>query len=168
MPDSPAKPNPRAELAFVDYVAMGSGRSLRALHEQYRQITSKPPAKSLDTLFDWSVRYRWQARLEQAATEQSESLLQEAAALDAETFLQSSRLLNERMKYATREHADAIVKMRESVRKPVPKGGAGVNVSVSLEVRTLAEKLAKELGDDAGELIREAEELARREWDRVG
>jgi hypothetical protein len=36
-------------------------------------------------------------RSERAATERSERLIQEAAELDADTFLVSSRLINERM-----------------------------------------------------------------------
>jgi hypothetical protein len=163
MAETASKPNPKAELAFADYVAMGSGRSLRALCESYHVV----PTQRFETLGKWSSEYQWQARIEQAATARSDAMLKEASDLDAETFLQSSRLLNDRMKYATREHADAIVKMRESVRKPAPKGGSSVNVNVSVEVRTLAEQIAKATGIDAEELLREAEKIANAEWAKV-
>jgi hypothetical protein len=163
MADSPAeqKPNPRAERAFADYVAMGDGRSLRALHEQYRQSSSNPPAKSLDTLFDWSVRYKWQARLEQAATVRAEAMLIEAMHIDSDTFLRSSRILNERMQLATSGHVDMVVKVRESVRKPAPKGGAtvGVNVTVDVAIQQIVERIAEESGLSADEILAEADRI---------
>jgi hypothetical protein len=60
---------PKAHIAFVDYVLMGPGRSIRKLHAKYcERIVSgsnaeKPPTKRLPTLFEWSVKHDWQARL---------------------------------------------------------------------------------------------------------
>lgn len=66
----------RAYAAFLDYVKLGEGRSLRRLLEQYqawhgekrRQSDGKvtadlPPTTRLRTLEGWSTRYRWQERL---------------------------------------------------------------------------------------------------------
>jgi len=60
---------PKAHAAFLDYVRMGPGRSLRKLHERYCQqsdnepATESPPTQRLRTLADWSVRFAWQKRL---------------------------------------------------------------------------------------------------------
>jgi hypothetical protein len=60
----------RAHAAFLDYVRMGPGRSLRKLFELYRDRSGieagseKPPTKRLNTLREWSVSYAWQKRLE--------------------------------------------------------------------------------------------------------
>ena len=61
--------SPKAHAAFLDYVRMGPGRSLRKLHERYcRQSDVEPPSdlaptKRLRTLQEWSVRFAWQKRL---------------------------------------------------------------------------------------------------------
>jgi hypothetical protein len=58
----------KANAALRDYVLMGAGRSLRELHERYRQQTDSGsaavPTGRLRTLFGWSAKYAWQARLE--------------------------------------------------------------------------------------------------------
>jgi hypothetical protein len=59
----------KAHAAFLDYVLMGPGRSLRKLYAKYRQrIASgspaeKPPTRRVKTLFEWSVKHDWQTRL---------------------------------------------------------------------------------------------------------
>lgn len=65
----------RAYSAFSDYLAMGSGRSLRALYQVYtedrqridsgstaRQRTERPPTTRQRTLFEWSTTFEWTAR----------------------------------------------------------------------------------------------------------
>lgn len=58
--------------ALRDYWLMGPGRSVRGLLEQYRQQSAIdppaeiPPTVRLRTLFAWSSRYRWQARVDRA------------------------------------------------------------------------------------------------------
>lgn len=170
MPKATGQPQETAKAAeaFAAYVALGPGRSLEKLAQQrVRQGYGKSTASVVRVLERWSSLYGWQDRIASARTEQSERMLQEAADLDAETFLETSRLLNERVHYSTRHHLDEIVKMRESVRKPTPKGGTSVNVSVSVEVRELAEKLARDAGMDAEELIREAEAIAAGAWEKA-
>jgi hypothetical protein len=59
----------KAHAAFLDYVLMGPGRSLRKLYAKYRGRTEigpgaeKPPTRRLATLSEWSVKYDWQERL---------------------------------------------------------------------------------------------------------
>lgn len=154
-PTAQPKPSTDAEAAFNDYVGLGDGRSLRKLHARYQDDPNPTPTKRLKTLKEWSARYGWQDRIRQAETEAAEEKLRLAAMLDADTFLHSSRLLNERMRYATREHADAIVKMRESVRKPAPKG-TSVSVNVSIEMQRAVDRIAEEDGlteDEKRELL---------------
>lgn len=170
MASSPAQPKsqetPKAAEAFRRYILLGHSRSLRKLADDLTaQNYYKTSATAMAIVSNWSSKFRWQERIEQASTEQAEQMLRQAADLDADTFLLSSKLLNERMKYATRDHADAIVKWRESVRKPAPKSGTSVNVKVSVEVRQLAEQMARSLGIDAEELLREAEAVAQSAWE---
>lgn len=62
----------RANDALRDYWLMGPGRSLRKLLDCYcRQIesetdTREPPTRRGATLFLWSSKYRWQARIDRA------------------------------------------------------------------------------------------------------
>jgi hypothetical protein len=59
----------KAHAAFLDYVLMGPGRSLKKLCEKYRgwieggSRVEKPPTRRLATLETWSTKYDWQARL---------------------------------------------------------------------------------------------------------
>lgn len=156
----PPRDNPRAEHAFADYVALGSSRSLAILADAYRSCPDPAPTKHLRTLKEWSVKYGWQVRIAEAVSAEADAKLQEAAHLDADTFFATSRLLNERVHLATSMMADLVVKVRESVRKPLLKGGAvDINVQVTLGIRQLAERVAAEDGLDADEVIREAERL---------
>lgn len=157
-----------AEEAFADYVAMGADRSLAALCARYQNETNPVPTRRIGTLKNWSTTYNWQARIASAVTEAAERKLQEAAELDADTFLRTSQELNKRAEYADALQMDQMIRMRETVRKPTPKGGTAVNVKVSVEVRQLAEQMAQQLGMDADELIREAELIAAGEWERSG
>jgi hypothetical protein len=58
-----------AHQAFLDYVRLGAGRSLRQLHAVYVERASSspqadsPPTTKLSTLFTWSARHAWQQRL---------------------------------------------------------------------------------------------------------
>jgi hypothetical protein len=60
----------KAHTAFLDYVRMGSGRSLRKLcmwYEDGRQIdgeTTAVPTVNLRSLEKWSVKFDWQKRLD--------------------------------------------------------------------------------------------------------
>ncbi|MCC6192274.1 MAG: hypothetical protein IT318_24850 [Anaerolineales bacterium] len=81
----------RARQAFEDYYALGPGRSLADLLDQYRvQSESKPspPTRRLGSLKAWSATFGWQARVAQ----RDEALAAAAAArLEAERL----RVFNE-------------------------------------------------------------------------
>lgn len=155
----------KAAAAFQRYVALGPGRTLRELAERDAQHGFyKNSSSALRVYAKWSSDHHWQDRLAQAASAQSERMLEEASELDADTFLLTSQLLNERVKLSTPMMSDAVVKLRESVRKPAPKGSTSVNVKVSVEVRQLAEQLADRLGMSADDLIADAERIASGVW----
>lgn len=154
MADVPRHPTetPKAAEAFAAYVALGDGRSLRKLAAQLaEQGVYKTSTSAMRCLGPWSREYRWQDRIAQAASERAEAMLREASNVDADTFLRSSRILNERMQLATSGHVDMVVKVRESVRKPMPKGGTSVNVTVQVEVEHLIDQIAEEDGLTADE-----------------
>lgn len=146
--------------AFAAYVALGPGRSLRALAESYvSRGIHKSSSGSLRTLGSWSAKFGWQERLRQAATERAERLLEEAAEIDAGTFLGTSRELA-RLVGAGGMEPEQVVKVRESVRrKPVPGAAVQVNVSVDVELRQLAERAAEASGLDPQQVIAEAERI---------
>ncbi len=120
---------PKAATAFRDLIERkmrhGDG-TLVGLLSAYQSCTNPVPTRHLTTLKVWSSRYGWQdriARIEQQAAEQA---LADAAIIDAQTFLKSSQLLAERMNLSTPLHVDAVVKIRESVRKPQAQQAAVV------------------------------------------
>lgn len=54
----------KANTALRDYAHMGDERSLRALYERYEEASGEaPPTAQLSTLFTWSARYDWPARV---------------------------------------------------------------------------------------------------------
>lgn len=69
----------KAYAAFLDYVRMGAGRSLRKLHAEYRRrsdvgaASDLPPTGRLRTLQEWSIKYDWQARLEEYLKEREQA-----------------------------------------------------------------------------------------------
>lgn len=170
MPQTATPPEtPKAAQAFLDYVEMGQGRSLRRLAELHvsQKLYKNSPA-ALRTIQKWSVNHHWQERLASAISAEADRKLIEAATLDADTFLKTSRHLNTQISSKTTglELRD-VVQVRESVRKPMPKGGTSVSVSLSIETRQVAERMAAELGINPDELIAEAEDIARREWTKA-
>ena len=144
-PKAQTKESAEAAECFAAYVAMGVTRSLRKLaaelvrHNQYKTET-----KALNSIARWSSQHRWQERIEQAATERSERMLREAAELDADTFLRTSRHLHRQVNDFS-SYPDTVIKIRESVRKPMPKGGA-VNVSIRVEIQSIVDRIAEEDG----------------------
>jgi hypothetical protein len=54
----------KAYQAFCDYRDMGTGRSLRALLDQYiKQVSNKPPTTKWSTISTWSHKHEWQKRV---------------------------------------------------------------------------------------------------------
>lgn len=120
-------------MAFADFVALKPGnRSLRNLHAGYVkrvQNGDKPPTVRFNTIADWSARFHWQDRVKAVATERAQQQLDEAAEIDADTFLTTSRLINERAHYAHPGDTDVVIKMRESVRKAPSKPSASIDLN---------------------------------------
>lgn len=129
----------KAAEAFDAYVALGPDRSLDALAEKYRTSTEGVPTTQLSRLKIWSTKYHWQMRLKSATTARTDARLELAGEYDADTFAMTSKELNRRAQYTTSDHLDAIIKIRESVRKPQPKS-ASVNVNLNLIIDDLAQK----------------------------
>lgn len=128
---SPRHPQetPKAAEAFSDYVALGPDRSLRNLAEQYvAQKRYRNATTAFNQLRRWSARDGWQDRITQAANAETERILHLASELDADTFLESSRKLNSRIHNLPDAEHDAIVRIRESVRKPGAKTVTSVDV----------------------------------------
>lgn len=154
---------PKAAQAFQDYLAMGAGRSLRKLAAVYVEHGYHKTASTAFTILkNWSIAHGWQDRLTEAINERSAALLAEASELDADSFLLTSRLLNQRLAYADPLHVDTVVKIRETVRsRATGVGGLTVNVAIYQQ----AEKLASKLGITADELIADAEAIAAEAWE---
>jgi hypothetical protein len=154
----------RAAEAFAQYVAMGPGRSLRGLGAVLaEQGVYKTSASAFRVLKDWSVKYRWQERLAAAITEKTERMLAHAAEIDAKSFLRTSELIAERLAWTDAGHIDVVLKARESVRRPAPKGSANIDVDlqVTVSLRALAERVAQEEGLDPEEVVAWADRYVR-------
>lgn len=155
----------KAAEAFAAYVAMGPSRSLRALASTMAEQTLyKNRDSALASLNTWSTKYRWQARISSAVTEKTERLLAQAAEIDATSYLRTSELIRERLANIKPEDTNVIIPIRESVRRPAPKGSSSsvdVNVQVSVSLRDMAERIAAEEGLDPDEVVAEAERYLR-------
>jgi hypothetical protein len=140
----------RAAQAFADYVAMGPTRSLEALAERYRTASKTIPTKRIATLKDWSVKYRWQARIAEAISAETEHKLHLASELDADTFLKTSLLMNSTIDRVIAQEIliDPVesIKIRETVRRPQAKGATSVNVHLDVQISQLIEQIAQEDG----------------------
>ncbi len=167
--DSPKqlKETPRAAQAFQDYVAIGPARSLSRLielyHDTHQSATKPPPTKRLDTLKEWSTKYGWQDRIAQAVTERGMQLLAQAAELDVETFLATSREYHRRLTALDIETMPLphLHDVRSQVRRKDPTDGQTINVVIVQE----AQRLAAELGISADDILAGAELIAKNAWD---
>jgi hypothetical protein len=59
----------RARRAWADYLALGEGRSLERLADDYRARTESVPTRQLSRLKRWSADHGWQERLRALADE---------------------------------------------------------------------------------------------------
>ncbi len=75
-----------AHAAFIDYILMGSKRSITRLVDGYRAESASPPTKLIKTAKAWSKRNRWQDRV---ATYNLESAADDLAEQD--TFFREVR-----------------------------------------------------------------------------
>jgi hypothetical protein len=151
-----------AAQAFADYVALGPGRSLSKLFDSYQQRTDSAPRHALTTLKRWSTRFNWQARIVDAATQRTQSMLSEIAELDADTFAITSHVLRQRLNDAeTAIPLEPLLRLRESVRPKSDRTGVTLNVNIYQQ----AERMAERLGITADELMADAERIAAAAWD---
>lgn len=158
---SEVRESPKAAEAFSIYVRMGPGRSLTSLaHVLVERNWYKTAPTARRMVAEWSVRHNWQERLSGAITAKTEEALAKAAEIDAQSFLRSSELIAKRLSWTDAGHIDAVIKMRESVRKPEPKhAGANVNLNLSVTLRAIVERVAAEQGLDPDEVLAEAEQI---------
>jgi hypothetical protein len=154
---------PKAAEAFQAYVGLGPSRSIRRLADVLvQQGLYKNSTAAHRVLAKWSVDYGWQERLAAAVTAKTEEILAKAAEIDAATFARSSQLLAKRMGSAKEADVDVVVKIRETVRRPEPRGAsAQVNLNLQVTMRELVEQIAAEQGLSVDEVLAEAEAILR-------
>jgi len=70
----------RARQAWLDYLAMGGGRSLEKLLELYQSGTKAAPTARLRSLKSWSSAFGWQTRLGQVADEERQAIVAQGIA----------------------------------------------------------------------------------------
>lgn len=153
--------SPKVAEFFAAYVGMGPGRNLRALAAVLvEQGHYKTASTAFGQLARMSSAHRWQERLSAAITAKTEEALAKAAEIDAQSFLRTSELVAGRLAFTDPLHVDAVIKMRESVRKPEPKGsGASINLNLSVTLRAIVERVAAERGLDPEDVLAEAEQI---------
>lgn len=144
----------KAYTAFLDYVNMGAGRSIRKLHEEYlRQTVGKPPTKSKETLEDWSSAHKWQDRLGQYLVElQTRQLLKQKERLEQfnENVWQTYTRFAELVQEAVQEYDKTKITKRTRVPDPRNPGSEieVVHLKTNIEgLQRLVETFGK-LGKD--------------------
>lgn len=125
----------KAAEAFAAYVDLGPGRSLEALARRYKRSTEPVPTKHVQTLKTWSAKYGWQARISDAVTAAVTRKLEQAAELDADTFLKTSQRLNDLVNSPGYIDPGNVTRVRESVRKAESKSVASIDVRHSGTVK---------------------------------
>lgn len=112
--------------ALLDYWRAGSGRSLRALLERYRNQTdseagaNEPPTRRFATLFAWSGNYRWQERIDAASVLQQraeEQAKRDALRAEAEKWARRQLEVRER----DWQQADRLRGLADQIMDEAPK-----------------------------------------------
>jgi hypothetical protein len=163
MADKRRKPDATGAELFALWVDSGTPtyRDFAAILQ--RQGYYKTAATAARRVADIASRDKWQDRKAQALNDAAMTALEEAARIDAQSFLLTSKELARRLRYTTSEHLDSLLKMRESVRKPTPK--STTTVSITVELRQRAEQIASKYGVPVEDVIAEAEAIAAGAWD---
>lgn len=152
--------SPKAAEAFAIYVGLGPGRSLTNLaHVLTEQNRYKTRTTARNAVATWSVKHRWQERLAAAITARTEAALARANEIDAQTFARTSELLAQCIATVEPDDLEAVLKVRESVRRPEPRGVQAVNLNLSVALRKAVEREAAEQGLDPEEVLAEAERI---------
>lgn len=159
--DDDAEMTAKAAEAFAMYVAMGPGRSLTNLaHILTEQNRYKTRTTARNAVATWSARYRWQERIASAVTAQGEELLAQITEFDIHALRISSELLYRQILTLQPSDVDEIIKIRQMVRRPEPRGGSeSVNVNLAVTLRTIVEQVAAEEGLDPEQVLAQAEKI---------
>ena len=166
--DGDADMTAKAAEAFARYIAMGPARSLSNLAlilVEQNQYKTRTTARAV--LAGWSTKYHWQSRIAAAATAKGEESQAKAQEWDDSAFLRTSELLAQQLAElepgnvaAKLPLIDAVIKMRETVRRREPRAAqANVNLSVSVSLRNIVEQVAAAQGLSADEVLAEAEQM---------
>jgi len=139
----------RANRALADYAKMGAARSLRSLCEIYLQQAEKiralegtevkftrPPTTKLDTLFAWSSRFEWVARVERY-----DELKKAQEDREFEEERRQDRLNRIKILRAYRSHVITAI----SNFNPAATSWSDLTAAL----RMLSEELRREYGEDA-------------------
>lgn len=157
MADFPPMTDKAAE-AFEDYADMlPSERSLEALAAEYQSRTEPVPTRQLSRLKIWSSKYQWRSLIDTVATERAKKKLAQSHDIDADTFLRSSKKLNDAIRGAVDPRE--IVTIRESVRKPTSKATATVDVTHSGTIKHAHHDMSQFTDEEIDTLA----EIARRQ-----
>lgn len=162
--DRKPRETPIAAQAFAEYVALGPSRSLAKLAEQrVHQGLAKNIPSALTLLKKWSAAHDWQTRLVDAVNERTSRLLAEAAELDSETFLATSREYRRRTSPAmiAAMQLNDMHPVRDRVKSLAAKAPA---FTISITIQQEAERLAAELGIPSADLLKQAEAIAAAAW----
>ena len=158
MADFPPMTDKAAE-AFADYASMKPGkRSLRGLAETYvQQDRYKTASTAFRQLSRWSGQYQWPDRIASVTTAAANRKLELSAELDADTHFETARRFNDLIHSPGFIDANTLARIRESVRKPEPKGGTSVSVNLDIQISQAIERIA----DAEGMTDAEREEFER-------
>lgn len=144
----------KAAIAKADYLAMGPGRSVGALHSRYVSEASggrqKPPTLKLYTLGEWSRRYGWVAASAAYDTDlqQQVRLLQIAAVAD----------MNERHVNLARAMLGVVARRLQSI---VPEDLSPADTVRWAEALSKLERLARGEATERVDVFARVRELAR-------
>jgi len=156
-----------AKQGFLDYLAMGPGRSLRKLYEEYRDpkkykqdmnSSEAPPTRQLSTIQMWSSAYNWVKRVNRVTDEQIDTIFREQKRALAEASLEQFASPAARIK-ALNQIAEMLLEYLIDVgliKTVIKQVGSGKNTRMKEEksvdtqaiqaFRGVLEDLAKETG----------------------
>ncbi len=150
----------RARQAWADYLAMGAGRSLERLAEDYRSRARSVPTRQLSRLKRWSADFGWQQRLKDIADQEARDVVAQQAEYRRAIMEEGLALDHERVS-ALKELAGVLLdELRQDDRrwvrdvKQIGKGETAEKVDVERfnaaeveQLRGLLDDIAKEKGE---------------------
>jgi hypothetical protein len=147
----------RAKQAWLDYLAMGGGRSFEKLLEMYRTSPKPGPTRHLRSLKSWSATFGWQVRLADVAEEERQAIVaQGIAARQNRVDAYGDRW--ERMRQVIAERAT------DRELADIPGGKTGLLVRT---FKGVGGAIAEEFAVDTG-LLREMREIEKQAAQDLG